>query len=62
MSTYSEVTNDQHDPNYPTLGSTSRQELNTGTIVSNLREAVSFFHCVSDRMQFGKTLAIKALY
>jgi len=27
--------------------------LNTGTIVSNPRDAVSFFHCVSDRMHFG---------
>jgi len=53
MSTYFVVTNDQHDPYLPTLGPTSRQELNTGTIVSNPREAVSFFHCVSDRLQFG---------
>jgi len=43
MSTYFEVTNDKHDPNYPTLGPTSRQELNTGTTVSYPREAVSFF-------------------
>ena len=34
MSTDFEVTNDQHDPNWPPVGPTSRQELNTATIHS----------------------------